>query len=456
MRSFQSYQKRFLPYLAAAAAVSLCGGFTAAVPSNVIADWALSKESVTWLTLAYSLGAAAMAPVMGKLGDALGRRTALLLGLGLYTAGQGLAAFCPEGSFLLLLAIRFFAGVGAAAIAPMVMSFIMTEFPKEKIGSGFTSYMLVSCGVVIFGPALGGIILSHSSWRWVLALCTLICAASFLTALFFAEKSPRRAHALAGFDFAGAALTLVFFSLLLAFPTFGQNSGWLSPAALLCGGAGIAALLGLFFTERRAKKPILSGAFMARRKFILPVAVLFLSQGLLQSCMTNLITFFLITRGDKTLSGIATSVMYVGMALGTALIGPLADKREPRSVAAVSLLFVAAGAAGQMLFTETTSLLLTCLVMFFIGLGLGGNTTIFMKIVLSDLPPDLAGSGSGTYNVFRDMSSPFGVAVFVPMFASGLTAQRAVSALHSTAFVQTLCVLLGFMLCFALPRIHRK
>ena len=223
-----------------------------------------------------------------------------------------------------------------------------------------------------------------------------------------------------------------------------------------CGGAGLAALLGLIFTERRAKSPILSGAFMARREFILPVAVLFLSQGLLQSCMTNLITFFLLTRGDKTLSGIATSVMYVGMALGTALIGPATDKREPRSVAAVSLLFVAAGSAGQMLFTVNTSLLLTCIAMFFIGLGLGGNTTIFMKIVLSGLPESLAGSGSGTYNVFRDMSAPFGVAVFVPMFASGVTAQTAVSALHSTALVQTLCVLLGFALCFALPKIRNK
>ncbi len=456
MRPSRSYQKRFFPYLVAAAAVSLCGGFTAAVPANVITDWALSKESVTWLTLTYSLGAAAMAPVMGKLGDALGRRTALLLGLGLYTAGQGLAAFCPEGSFLLLLAIRFFAGVGAAAIAPMVMSFIMTEFPKEKLSRGFTSYMLISCIAVIFGPALGGMILKRGSWRWVLILCALICAAAFLTALFFTEQSQRRPKALSDFDFTGAALTLVFFSALLAVPTFGQNNGWLSPTALGCAAAGAAALTGLVFAERRVESPILSGAFMARREFILPVAVLFLSQGLLQSSMTNLITFSLVTRGDNTLSGIATSVMYVGMALGTVLIGPMADKREPRQVAAASLLFVAVGAAGQMLFTENTSLLLTCLVMFLIGLGLGGNTTIFMKIVLSGLPAHLAGSGSGTYNVFRDMSAPFGVAVFVPMFASSLTAETAVSALRTTALAQTLSVLAGFALCFALPKIYHK
>ncbi|MBQ3102802.1 MAG: MFS transporter [Oscillospiraceae bacterium] len=450
-----SLNQRFFPFLAAAAAVSLCGGLTAAVPANVVADWNLSRESITWLTLAYSLGAAAMAPVMGKLGDALGRRTAFLSGLALYTAGQFSAALCPAGQPELFIALRFFTGAGAAAIAPMIMSFIMTEFPPQKLGRGFTSYMLISCGTVIFGPALGGWILSRSSWRWVILLCGMICAAAFAIAFFFVEKSKGRENALRDFDFGGAALTLVFFSLALSVPTLGQNAGWLSPAALICAALAAAALLGLIFAEKRAKNPILNGRFMARRQFILPVAVLFLSQGLLQSCMTNLITFALVTTGDKTLSGIATSVMYVGMALGTALIGPLADKKEPRSVAAGSLVFVAAGAALQMLFTPQTPLYLTCLAMFLIGLGLGGNTTIFMKVALSGLPAELAGSGSGTYNVFRDMSMPFGVAVFVPMFSSGLTAQTAVSSLHATAAVQTACVIAAILLSLALPKIHK-
>ena len=93
--------------------------------------------------------------------------------------------------------------------------------------------------------------------------------------------------------------------------------------------------------------------------------------------------------------------------------------------------------------------------MFLIGLGLGGNTTIFMKVALSGLPAELAGSGSGTYNVFRDMSMPVGVAVFVPLFSSGLTAQTAVSSLHTTAAVQTACVIAAILLSLALPKIHK-
>ena len=217
----------------------------------------------------------------------------------------------------------------------------------------------------------------------------------------------------------------------------------------------------LIAVERKAENPILNGRFMARRQFILPVVVLFLSQGLLQSCMTNIITFAIVTTGDRTLSGIATSVMYVGMALGTIVIGPMADKREPRSVAATALVFVAAGAALQMLFTASTGLLLMCASMFLIGLGLGGNGTIFMKVVLSGLSPQEAGAGTGTYGLFRDLAAPFGVAVFVPLFTNQITDRitqgtaepaAAVASIHFLAIAELLCVALGIVAVAFLPK----
>ena len=273
------------------------------------------------------------------------------------------------------------------------------------------------------------------------------------------------------FHFLSGQLVILFFSMLLAVPTFGQNNGWTATPTLTCMVIGLLAAVLLILAERKAKNPILNGSFMRRKRFILPVIVLFLSQGLLQSCMTNIITFAIVTTGDRTLSGIATSVMYIGMALGTVVIGPLADKNEPRTVAAVSLLFVAAGAALQTLFSIATGLVLMCAAMFLIGLGLGGNGTIFLKVVLSGLPADAAGAGSGTYNVFRDMSVPFGVALFVPMFSAGLAsgtkewiaagfaeqeakARAAVYALRSTAIIQVLSILAGIAVCLMLPKIY--
>ena len=61
------YMKGFIPFIIAAAVLSLCGGFTAAVPANVVTDWGLDSGATTWITLAYSLVAAAMAPIMAKM-----------------------------------------------------------------------------------------------------------------------------------------------------------------------------------------------------------------------------------------------------------------------------------------------------------------------------------------------------------------------------------------------------
>ncbi len=469
----RTYIHGFIPYGIAAAVLSLCGGITAAVPPNIVADWGLPETMVTWFALAYSLGAAVAAPIMGKLADMIGRRATLLFGLGLFTAGPLLAAITPEGAVLLLMLFRFIAGVGAAAIAPVVMAYIMTEFPQEKLGQGFMLYMVLSCGMVIFGPTIGGIILSRAGWRLVLYICVVFAAAAWTACFFMIKKQIQKREVPQPFDYAGAVLVVVFFSMLLSIPTFGQNDGWGATPTLISIGIGLLSLILLVFAERKAKSPILNGTFMARKQFVLPVMVLFLSQGLLQSCMTNIITFAIVTTGDRTLSGIATSVMYVGMTLGTVVIGPLADKKEPRTVAAFALLFVAAGAACQLLFTAATGLLLMCVSMFLIGLGLGGNGTIFLKVVLSGLDSKTAGSGSGTYNVFRDMSAPFGVALFVPMFSSALASgtktlitggmaeaeakvQAAVDALHSTALVQVIFVFAGIVVCLLLPRIYKQ
>lgn len=463
------YMKGFIPYAIAAAVLSLCGGFTAAVPTGIVNEWNMA-ESVTFITLAYSLGAAALAPIMGKLGDVLGRRTTLLVSMGLYTLGQLLIAITPQ-SLPLVLVFRFMVGIGAAGIAPVVMGYIMTEFPPEKMGQGFTIYMFIACGMVVFGPTLGGIVMTKTGWRPVMWICVVLCVIALVLVMVMVKKDNGPKKSLAGFDFIGAIFVLVFFAMVLCVPTFGQNTGWTSKTTLICIAVAIVSLIILVMVEKGKESPILSGKFMARKEFILPVIVLFLSQGLLQSCMTNIIVYAKYGFGDSTLSGIATSVMYIGMALGTIVLGPQADKKEPRVVAALALVFVVIGAALQLLLGKTLSLPLTCAALFFIGLGLGGNGTIFMKVVLSGCSPELAGSGSGTYNVFRDMSAPFGVALFVPMMTGGLAAGIAermgagmdqaaatldycVTALHKVAYVQIVCVVIGIVVCLMLPKIY--
>lgn len=459
-----NYMKGFIPFAIAGAVLSLCGGLTASVPPAIANSWGLGGDGTTWITLAYALTVVGMAPVMGKLSDLFGRRTAILIGTALWALGELLIGITPTGNFPFLIIARLVLGCGGATIAPAVVGYILTEFPAEKQGKGFSIYMFISAFMVVFGPTVGGLMIDSIGWRPILYICVAFSVAAFLCCYFMVKRHEGgKGNAFAGFDGLGAVFVFAFFALFMCVPTFGQSYGWLSRSSVICIIVAVVALAFLLVIEKRAKNPILSGKFMARRQFILPIVILFLTQGLMQSCMTNMILFVLDTQHTTTLSGIATSLLYLGMSIGAIVIGPMADKKEPRTVAAGALVFVVAGAAVQMFFTAATGLTIFGLSLFLIGLGLGGNATIFMKVALSDIPPALAGAGAGTYNMFRDMSGPFGVAVFVPMFSSNV--QHAVSkgvdvlkaneeAMYSTAIVQLICVAVGIAACFMIPKIY--
>jgi MFS family permease len=186
----------------------------------------------------------------------------------------------------------------------------------------------------------------------------------------------------------------------------------------------------------------------------------------MQANMTNTIVFVNYTQpGNTAVSGYAISVMYVGMSLGAVILGPLADKFEPKRILTGSFLLTGIGCGILLLFSEVTSVLLLMAALGVLGFGLGGNGTIFMKVVLSGLSTQEAGAGTGTYGLFRDLAAPFGVAVFVPLFTNQITgrmaagtagAAAAVDSVHFLAIAELLCVALGIAAVAFLPKRREK
>ena len=119
----------------------------------------------------------------------------------------------------------------------------------------------------------------------------------------------------------------------------------------------------------------------------------------------------------------------------------------------------------MLLFSANTSVFLLAASLGILGFGLGGNGTIFMKVVLSGVSADSSGAGTGTYGLFRDLAAPFGVAVFVPLFtnraarlinagASGVTA--AIASIRLLAGVEIMCIIIGVIIVLSLPKIYTK
>jgi MFS family permease len=365
-------------------------------------------------------------------------------------------------SLIFMMAARFIVGIGSAAMGPVILAYIATQFPQDKIARGFSLYMLLSSASVIIGPTIGGLIVSSYGWRAMLWVCVALCAGIFAACAFTSRGQGSAGRAPQNFDVPGAVLILIFFSLLLCIPSFGQNFGWTSAAFLAVLVLSAVSLFGLVLVQRKSAHPILSGSFMKRKAFLLSVLALFLTQGLMQANMTNTIVFVNYTQPDNTvISGYAISVMYVGMSLGAVILGPLADRFQPKRILAGSFLLTGIGCGALLLFRQVTSAGLLMAALGILGFGLGGNGTIFLKVVLTGLTPQQAGAGTGTYGLFRDLAAPFGVAVFVPLFtnqitdriAAGIAAPAAaVASIHFLAVAELICVVLGIVAVAFLPK----
>ena len=464
MEQYNAYKKGFIPYALAAFLIGIVGGFSTVLGPSFVQDIGIAYNNTTWTALAQAMSTAACAPILGKVGDVIGRRTTLLLGIAVFTVGNVLSALA--NSLVFMMVARFVVGIGTAAMTPVIMAYIVTNFPQNQVAKGFSLYMLISSASVIFGPTLGGLIISAYNWRVMLWVCVAICAVTFVACVLTAEKENAQRRPLQNFDGIGAVLVLIFFSLMLCIPSFGQNFGWSSRAFLGVMTAAVISLLGLIAAERKAVHPILPGSFMKRSAFILSVIALFLTQGLMQANMTNTIVFVNYTQPDNTaISGYAISVMYVGMSLGAVVLGPLADRFEPKRVLTGSLILTGIGCGILFLFSASTSVLLLMASLGILGFGLGGNGTIFMKVALSGLPQQEAGAGTGTYGLFRDLAAPFGVAVFVPLFTNQITgriaggasgAYAAIASIHQLAIAELLCIATGIAAVLFLPRIRNK
>ena len=464
MEQNKDYKKGFIPYALAAFLIGIVGGFSTVLGPSFVQDIGIAYNNTTWTALAQAMSTAACAPILGKVGDVIGRKRTLLLGIAVFTLGNVLSALA--NSLVFMMIARFVVGIGTAAMTPVIMAYIVTNFPPNQVAKGFSMYMLISSASVIFGPTLGGLITSAYGWRAMLWICVVICVGTFAACLLTAGKQDSQRRPLQNFDGIGAMLVLIFFSLMLCVPSFGQNFGWTSKAFLGILLATAISLLGLMAAERKAVQPILPGSFMKRGAFILSVLALFLTQGLMQANMTNTIVFVNYTQPDNSaISGYAISVMYVGMSLGAVILGPLADRFEPKVMLTGSLLLTGIGCGILFLFSEATSVLLLMASLGILGFGLGGNGTIFMKVALSGLPQQEAGAGTGTYGLFRDLAAPFGVAVFVPLFTNQITgliaggttgADAAVRSIHLLAIAELLCIAAGIAAVLFLPRIRNK
>ncbi|HYY04253.1 MAG TPA: MFS transporter, partial [Gaiellaceae bacterium] len=122
-------------------------------------------DGVEWTVNAYTLTFAVLLLTGAALGDRIGRRRALVLGLSIFTGASAAAALAPSIAFL--DAARAVQGFGGAIVMPLTLTILSAAVPAEKRGVALGAWGGISGLAVALGPLVGGAVVSGISWHWI-------------------------------------------------------------------------------------------------------------------------------------------------------------------------------------------------------------------------------------------------------------------------------------------------
>lgn len=368
-------------------------------------------DAFPWLFSGYMLAAAATIPIYAKVADRVGRKPAILFGIGLFLVGSVLCA--TAWSMPVLIVARVLQGVGAGAIQPVSQTIVGDLYPvRERArAQGFLSGVWSIAAVV--GPAIGGVFSQLDAWRWIFLVNIPICAlAAWLIWQRYHEHGfqPVRAR----IDLLGAFLVVATSTLAL----FGILEGgtaweWLSvPSMALVGGAGL--LFACFImVERRAADPIVPLDLFRHRAVSASSVGSFAIGAALAGINTFVPIFLQISAGlPPALAGLVLIPYAAGWIAGPPIAGALYLRRGFRFAAVTggSLIAVAAIALAPLALSHSPWYI--GLVSLVAGLGFGIASTTVLIAAPSSALPERRGVTTGLIAFFRSLGQATGAAIF--------------------------------------------
>jgi EmrB/QacA subfamily drug resistance transporter len=183
------YWLTFAVLAVAVSSYTLMQSLTIPVLSEIENTLHTDQNTVTWVLTAYLLSASVFTPIMGRLGDALGKERVLVFSLVALAAGSLLAALAT--SIGVLIIARVIQGVGGGVL-PLAFGIIRDEFPHHKVGgavSVVSSLLAVGfgAGIVLAGPIVSGL-----GYHWLFWAPFIVTSLAAVAAVIFVPESPVR------------------------------------------------------------------------------------------------------------------------------------------------------------------------------------------------------------------------------------------------------------------------
>ncbi|KAH6608320.1 hypothetical protein Trco_001666 [Trichoderma cornu-damae] len=139
---------------------------------------ALHTTEYVWVINAYTFASAVFQPLTGWLAEAFGRKPLMLVCIVLFGVGSGIAG--AADSLTVIIIGRVIQGVGGGGV-PLIAELIISDMvPLPERPKMLGIVMATSCLGLLLGPVIGGVVVGHTTWRWIFWINCPLAAASAL------------------------------------------------------------------------------------------------------------------------------------------------------------------------------------------------------------------------------------------------------------------------------------
>jgi EmrB/QacA subfamily drug resistance transporter len=223
-------------------------------------DLGVPMASIQWVVVAYLLIMTSAMPLMGKLGDRLGKTRVFQLGMLMFITGSFLCAISV--GLEMLVAARSFQALGASMLSANGLALVTYFTTPQNRGRAIGMNSVVLAAALGSGPVLGGILTQLYGWPSIFLVNLPIGLIGFLVVQFMVpETDPVKETK---FDTIGAALFFSFLFVLIYYVTVSPDVSF--GTSVLYIEIILITFLAFILREGYFHSPIIETKVMADRK----------------------------------------------------------------------------------------------------------------------------------------------------------------------------------------------
>jgi EmrB/QacA subfamily drug resistance transporter len=386
------------------------------------------EGAIEWVVAGYAIATAVLLVTGGRLGDRFGRRRVFAVGLTIFVATSAACALAPDPG--VLVAARVVQGVGAALMAPNILSILGVVYTGPDRVRAISVYGMVMGLAATLGQLIGGILIRTDvaglGWRTIFWINVPIGVAALLAAPRLIPE-PRDQNG-SRLDLTGVILITACLIAVVLPLVEGRQAGWPAWSWAMLGAAVPLAVVFAVHQRRKADRggfPLLNPRIFAAwplRAGLLTQTVFWCQQA------AGYLVLGLYLQQGRGLSPLMAGGVFTFLAAGylaTSFRAPALTMRFGRSVIAAGALIAALGDAALYLATAHAGANGSVAWLFpgllLLGAGQGLCITPLTTTVLSHADPATAGSVAGALSTAQQVGNSVGVAVTGVLFFGALS-----------------------------------